>query len=270
MVSGGPRDAGAGRHLGQATSAHALLKRGVAMTIFMHDEDLLFRLRAGDRKALSTVYWHYLAAVETLLRRCLAAGAGSCAHRASSDASDVLQDVFVKAFGPPARLGYDSGREYRPFLMAIARNVLVDHLRGVSREGRSHRGAIDARVAGGGDHGDSVPWADAHTISLAERYVANLGDPERGVYLERYVRCRSQEHSALELGLSRQQVRAIEGKLHAGLARAISRANLGVSALRGRPAGALGRPFSGLLPLGLSLAPSRESPRVTAEPEPGS
>ena len=177
---------------------------------------------------------------------------------------------YIELANLPARLGYDSGREYRPFLMAIARNVLVDHLRGVSREGRSHRGAIDARVAGGGDHGDSVPWADPHTISLAERYVANLGDPERGVYLERYVRCRSQEHSALELGLSRQQVRAIEGKLHAGLARAISRANLGVSALRGRPAGAWGRPVSGLVPLGLSLASSRESPRVTAEPEPGS
>src|SRR5258708_9260973 len=102
MVSGGPRDAGAGRHLGQATSAHALLKRGVAMTIFMHDEDLLFRFRAGDRKALSTVYWHYLAAVETLLRRCLAPGAGSSAHPARSAASAGLQNRFLHAFVPLA------------------------------------------------------------------------------------------------------------------------------------------------------------------------
>src|SRR5260370_5321920 len=119
MVSGGPRDAGAGRHLGQATSAHALLKRGVAMTIFMHDEDLLFRFRAGDRKALSTVYWHYVAAVETLLPRCRPAGTGSWTHPATSDAAAALQEVLVYAFGPPAPLRFFRGRPYSAILTAL-------------------------------------------------------------------------------------------------------------------------------------------------------
>jgi RNA polymerase sigma factor (sigma-70 family) len=204
------------------------------MTIFVSDENLLLGFRAGDKAALSRVYCHYVDAVETLLRRYLAVAAGGrWRTSARSDLSDVLQEAFVKAFAPAARLAYDRRREYRPFLMAIARNALVDHLRGASREIRWEGSAIEALISGESDAVDVDPWADPHTISLAERYIASLSDPERHVYEQRYVRCHSQEHCALALGMTRQRVRTIEGKLRGGLARAIYRANLGASITRG-------------------------------------
>ncbi len=214
------------------------------MTIFTCNEDLLVRFRAGDHDALCTVYRHYVDGAETLLRRCLAAGGGSWGLSPSSDLSDILQDVFVKAFSAPARLAYDGRREYRPFLLTIARRTLIDHLRSVPRRIRSDRNAIDGLIAVDPYAEDPVPWADPQTILLAERYVAALSDPEREVYVERYVRCRSQGHSALALGLTRQRVRTIEGKLRSGLARALSRATLGAPVLRGPPGGSASKPIS--------------------------
>jgi RNA polymerase sigma factor (sigma-70 family) len=211
------------------------------MTIFTGDEDLLVRFRVGDRDALCAVYRQYVDAVETLLRRCLAAAGHSYGLSRSSDLSDILQDVFIKAFSTHARLAYDGRREYRPFLLAIARHALIDHLRSAPREVRSHRSAIDELTAADPDAGDPVPWTDPQTISVAEHYVTALGDREREVYVERYVRCRSQEESALALGLSRQQVRTLENRLRSGLARALSRATLSASVLRRARASAMPR-----------------------------
>ena len=88
------------------------------MTVFAGDQDLLRRFRAGDRQALSTVYWHYVDAMELFLRGCLG-GAQRQGWRADAELADIMQDVFVKAFSERARLAYDPAREYRPFLMTI-------------------------------------------------------------------------------------------------------------------------------------------------------
>jgi RNA polymerase sigma factor (sigma-70 family) len=201
------------------------------MTVFANDDKLLRRFRAGDREALSTVYWHYVASVEVLLRKCLAtAGPNPWSVRSSADLRDLLQDIFVKAFAERARLAYDERRAYRPFLMQIARNTLIDHLRSASREIQFDVANIDSFVASETlDVVDEGPWADPNTMVLVEGYVASLTDPERSVYLERYVRCRSQQHAAHALGMTRQQVRTVETKLRGGLARALAHSKLAKS-----------------------------------------
>jgi RNA polymerase sigma factor (sigma-70 family) len=203
------------------------------MTVFATDKDLLLRFRAGDRRALATVYWHYVHSVELLLRRCLAA-ADRRGWGARADVADVLQDVFVKAFAERARLAYDCRQEYRPFLMAIARNALVDHFRGASREIQLDPATIEELVGAPTqpthDSADELPWADPQTMLVVERYVAALAESERAVYLERYVRCHSQEHAAQALSMTRQQVRTLEGRLRGGLARELARSRLRAAA----------------------------------------
>ena len=205
------------------------------MTVFAGDEDLLRRFRAGDRQALSTVYWHYVDAVELFLRRCLA-GAQRRGWRPDAELADIMQDVFVKAFSERARIAYDPAREYRPFLLTIARNVLVDRLRTSAREVRLDGAAVEALADGLGAAADPpAPWADPQAMLVVEGYVAALSDSERAVYRERYERCRSQEHTAHALGITRQRVRTLENKLRTGLSRALARAQLARTVSGGAP-----------------------------------
>ena len=203
------------------------------MTVFATDKELLRRFRSGDRQALAIVYWHYVDAVAVLLRRCLAA-ADRRGWGTQADLADVLQDVFVKAFAERVRLAYDDRREYRPYLLAIARNALVDHLRGTPREVRLDPATFEALVGAQTrqmhESAEQLPWADPQTMLLVDHYVARLAEAERAVYLERYVRCRSQEQAAQALRMTRQQVRTLEGKLRQGLARELARSRLSARA----------------------------------------
>jgi DNA-directed RNA polymerase specialized sigma24 family protein len=116
--------------------------------------------------------------------------------------------------------------------MAIARNALIDHLRGALREIQFDVAAIDSLMAAearGDGITEPVPWADPQMMVLVDRYVAGLAVNERAVYLERYVHCRSQEHAAMALGISRQQVRTLESRLRGGLAQELARARLASS-----------------------------------------
>ncbi|HEV3190386.1 MAG TPA: RNA polymerase sigma factor [Polyangiaceae bacterium] len=227
------------------------------MTVFATDKELLRRFRAGDRRALATVYWHYVDSVEVLLRRCLAA-ADRRGWGARADVADVLQDVFVKAFAERVRLAYDDRREYRPYLMAIARNALVDQLRGVSREIQLDPATIDALVSAEtqptDESAEQLPWADPQTMLLVDHYVAGLAEAERAVYLERYVRCRSQEHAAQALGMTRQKVRTLEGRLRGGLARELARSRLSAGASERRSSSV---PSSGRVQIAVAAPESR-------------
>jgi hypothetical protein len=69
-------------------------------------------------------------------------------------------------------------------------------------------------------------------MRLVERYIADLGAPERAVYLERYASCHSQEYAARALGMTRQQVRTIENRIRVGLVRELSRSKLRMPASR--------------------------------------
>jgi RNA polymerase sigma factor (sigma-70 family) len=194
------------------------------MTVFRNDPELLQRFRTGDRAALSFVYWHYVGAVEATLRRRLAALGCRPGQRAWVDLADTVQEVFVKAFAERARLAFDGEREYAPYLMSIARNALIDSLRASPPPGRIDLSMLERSLSSGTDNLDEpLPWADPETMLLVEQYTAKLSAAEHGVYIERYVRGQSQEQTARALGISRQQVRTLESRLRAGLAREIAR-----------------------------------------------
>jgi RNA polymerase sigma factor (sigma-70 family) len=196
------------------------------MTVFDGDSELLRRFRAGDREALSTVYWFYVDRVERALYRGLRLTPWDAARR-SAEVDDLAQEVFVRAFAERVRYAHDATRPYGPFLMTVARNALVDLLRRSARERHMDPGQIELLV--GSDlptEHDESPWADAKTMALVERYVAGLSEPEQRVYFQRYTCGRSQAQSAEELGLSRRQLRTLEARVRAGLSRVVARARL--------------------------------------------
>jgi RNA polymerase sigma factor (sigma-70 family) len=195
------------------------------MTLLLGDPDLLGRFRAGERKALATVYEFYARPVEAYVRRGLV---GRCAAgEASATVADLVQEVFVHAFAGSARLAYDGIREYGRFLTAIASNALVDHLRRHRREEPVDppqlEHLLDRDVCA---EVDGSPWGDSRILALVRHYVAALPEREQAVYIERYVQDRSQLQAASALGLTRQQIRTLEQRVHAGLLHQLAHAKL--------------------------------------------
>jgi RNA polymerase sigma factor (sigma-70 family) len=198
------------------------------MTIFLSDSDLLQRFRAGDREALARVYWEYVEIVESLLRRSLRAlpDRPDAPRGGRVDVADLVQEVFVRAFAPAARLSYDDTRSYRPFIVAIARNALVDCLRRSGRELPVDEATLESlgQISRSDEHADS--WADPHTMRVVDGYVATLAPLEDAVYKQRYVCCLSQIEAAEAIGISRQALRTIEARIRNGLARELRRSHL--------------------------------------------
>jgi RNA polymerase sigma factor (sigma-70 family) len=197
------------------------------MTVFANDPDLLARFRAGDRDALTSVYWSYVGRVEALVRTSLALVVGRSRSAPSADHADLVQEVFIRAFSEPARRVYDAAQPYAPLLMTIARNTLIDSLRRRRQEEQLDCPQVERwvdQVMQG--QAPEAPWADPRTMALVERYVSELPEREHAVYVQRYVQSRSQIEAANALGLTRQQVRTLEARVRGGLARELSRAEL--------------------------------------------
>lgn len=190
------------------------------------DAGLWDRFRAGDAEALATIYRAHVdevvRAVRAVLRDCAAPTAPY--DQLAGDLADVVQEAFTKAFTPEARHRFDHQRAFRPYLLQIARNAAVDHW----RARRRHVLVDGDRLAEHLIHDQEVSardddWAGADIVAVVERFVGSMSPQERRGYEALYVRGLSQREAAVELGVGRQVVRTIEGRLRAGLERALAR-----------------------------------------------
>lgn len=86
------------------------------------DQTLIEQLRRGDREAFARVIERYQRSVYGYLRARL---------QQTSDADDMMQEVFIRFFLSQAR--FDSSALIRPWLLGIARNLLREHVRNVKR-----------------------------------------------------------------------------------------------------------------------------------------
>jgi RNA polymerase sigma factor (sigma-70 family) len=197
------------------------------VTVFENKRDLLDGFRRGDRSALAAVYEHYVDDVARLVRIGFTVTTAEGPVRVSGavdvDAEhEVLQETFVKAFSPAARLGYDGLRPYRPYLMRIAQNVMIDRFRRTRREPVSAIEDVidesDGRAAAS-DPGDSLHWRQlsAH----AAEFVASLDEEARRFVALRFEDDLSQDAVAERLGVSRRRVRTLEERVCRGLERAL-------------------------------------------------
>jgi RNA polymerase sigma-70 factor (ECF subfamily) len=99
--------------------------------------------------------------------------------RSRADAEDLTQQTFERALKAWGR--YDASRASVPtWLMAIARNLLVDHLRA---DRQSRQQPLDELAA------DAHAAADSHSLGLdadLERALGSLGERERELIALRY------------------------------------------------------------------------------------
>ena len=141
----------------------------------------------------------------------------------ADEAAELVQEIFARVFSTSCRLGFDGLRDFGPYLFAIARNTLADWAR---RRGREiPAGWVEAAesVLPEPLAEEDAPWADPDTMALVGRYIEALPPLERKVHEALYVRGLSQRDAAEALGLTRQRVRTLEGRLRAGLRKAIKR-----------------------------------------------
>ncbi len=195
--------------------------------MLFREPQVLQRFRAGEEEALEAVYRasvDYVRRVaDAVLRACAGRGARGAGEIAAALA-DVVQEVFVKAFAPDARVRFDASRDYLPYLGQITRNVAIDHWRQMRRYVPEDLDQVIERMALELEPArDDDTWADAETISVVERYLASLDDESRRIHDALYVKGLSQREAATVLGLGRQVVRTKEAKLRRGLRREIVR-----------------------------------------------
>jgi RNA polymerase sigma-70 factor (ECF subfamily) len=197
------------------------------MPIFLDNRTLLESFRAGDRESLAKIYLAYVDRVATLVRRGFVIDGGMSILGAVDRETqrDLIQEVFARAFAEPARLAYDGLRPYRPYLLRIAKNILIDAAR---KSGRCVEvgkcGAAD--VTGVGDINaiveDDAPFGPEPPLNPEEASVkAQLGrivrehvnglDREAREFVSlRFEQEKPQRDVASAMGITRRRVRTLE------------------------------------------------------------
>lgn len=208
------------------------------MSLLIERRELLDRFKRGERRALEEVYRHYAPDVAAFLQRGFTFTSGGRTLRFSGyaqpfDLDNALQETFVRAFKESARLAYDGLHPYKGYLLAIARNLVLDEFR--NRE-VAMSPFIDQLDAGGGDAAvghegeDAAPSAsvsDAPSAGISAEqeflrhelgrlyaaFVARLEEKDRTFFRHRFEEQQTQVEAGANSGLSHMQARTLEKKL---------------------------------------------------------
>jgi RNA polymerase sigma-70 factor (ECF subfamily) len=190
------------------------------MTFFAENRELLERFRLGDRAVLEMVYHHYVRPLSHILRQGFSVpSAERVLHvpglSSPSDIESACQEVFLRAFRPAGRQGYDGERNYGNYLFRIARNWRIDEFR------RRELPTVDVSVDELGVVDPELPvedrMVDAELEGLIARYLDSVPERDRDYFKFRYVDGMAQTDAAGRLGLTRIQGRRIEARVKAGL-----------------------------------------------------
>lgn len=180
---------------------------------------LLDRYRLGQPAALHEVYVHYAPGLARSLRAGFALdmqgrGGQFPGYGLPLELADALQETFTRAFAESTRLAYDGLNPFGAWLMGIAHNMVVDHLR--------RRQTADAALQTLSECGEwQVNCTPAPDIAaeeneagrLLEAFRSTLEARDHALFAARYERRLTQEEAARSLGLTRIQVRRAELKL---------------------------------------------------------
>jgi RNA polymerase sigma-70 factor (ECF subfamily) len=172
------------------------------------DRELMRRLAQGDKDALAPLMERHGRRVYRIALAYL---------RNPDEASDVVQETFVKAFQKAAR--WDATSEAVPWLMRIAVNQSIDHYRRRKRRGAYHTPLVE------GDHDQTIadaavsPEQRAQGSELGERIaraVKTLPAGQRAVFVLRHYDGMSLEEISASLGLS---LGTVKSSLHRAIHR---------------------------------------------------
>jgi RNA polymerase sigma-70 factor (ECF subfamily) len=181
--------------------------------------------KRGDRATLTSLYDAHLETVERFLAGgfTFTSGGKTMRFRGFREPfrlQESVQASFIHAFRERARQAYDGTRPYRPFLLGIVRNFIIDEFRKeqtfakyvVSVESFAAEGESTDEVMSrvGETHAAPSPEVEAMRSQLAgtlQAFVEGLDDVEKTL-LERHLMGElSQREIADELGIDRNEVR---------------------------------------------------------------
>lgn len=188
------------------------------MSGLLNDRELLAAFRRGDRAALEEVYREYLRPLYAMFSRGFAYDVGG--HRSffkgladPSAREEAVQEVFLRAFAPAARLAYDGLAPYRNYLFTIARNILIDSVRLRARHA-NHEAESEVPEEGAAPAPQAERDVDHAEIARhCERFVASLEPWERNLFEARFQEGLSVAETASRLRISEHHVKRGERTL---------------------------------------------------------
>jgi RNA polymerase sigma-70 factor, ECF subfamily len=208
------------------------------MSLLIERRELLDRFKRGERRALEEVYRHYAPDVAAFLQRGFTFNSAGRALRFSGyaqpfDLDNALQETFVRAFKESARVGYDGLHLYKSYLLAIARNLVLDEFRnrevamspfidaldsGAAAESVAHEGEEAAPSSAVGDAPSAGVSAEQEFLRhelgrLYAAFVARLEEKDRTFFRHRFEEQQTQVEAGAASGLSHMQARTLEKKL---------------------------------------------------------
>jgi RNA polymerase sigma-70 factor (ECF subfamily) len=188
---------------------------------FEQDRALLAAFREGRADVLARTYHALVDDVFRVVALGFVTRNGSIRpERDRDEQRAVVQEVFVRAFAERARQAYDGLRPYRPYLLTIAKNVMIDRARSRSAElARTTEIDVDAIIDGNAAiPGEVEETAEQQQLRAATAtYVAGLDDEQRAFVQLRFDRELSQAEVAEQLGATRRRVRTLERRVLTGL-----------------------------------------------------
>ncbi|TMA97574.1 MAG: sigma-70 family RNA polymerase sigma factor [Deltaproteobacteria bacterium] len=158
-----------------------------------------------DREAFSQLYDHFSSLVYTLAMRML---------RMSSDAEDLLQEVFVQVWHQANRYSEERGSP-EAWIVNIARSRAIDKLRSIRRMERSFVLTDDPAKAESSDNVESSA-AESETKLTMNSALANLPEAQRKVLVLAYFDGLSQSEIADRL---KEPLGTVKTRMRSGIQR---------------------------------------------------
>lgn len=196
------------------------------------DRELLDGYRRGDRAALERIYRAYAPEVAKVLRHgfTFQSGGRACRFngiRSEFDLEDRLQEVFARAFGERARLGYDGLTPFSAYVRTIAKNLVIDDFRRKERVLVEYTVEVPERPDDTPAVGTQDPLlgqveptgrpeldqSHSEVASLVGRFKQGLDARERHVYELRFEQELEHDQIAAKTGLSASKIKTSEQRI---------------------------------------------------------
>lgn len=186
------------------------------MARLVEDRALLEAFRRGERAALAEVYREYAPPLHAFFATGFTIESAGKAFLFKGfpgrwAADDAVQEVFVRAFSPAARLAYDGLRPYRNLLFTMGRNFVIDRWRVRCRE--VDLGEDDSLEAPGAEAGPAELAGACELEVRCAAFVEGLDADERALFEARFQQGLSIEETARRLGISEHRAKRGEQKL---------------------------------------------------------
>jgi RNA polymerase sigma factor (sigma-70 family) len=200
---------------------------------------LLEAFKRGERAAMDEIYRHYLPGVSAFLRKgfTFRSGRGHFYFKGIQEPGELkagVQEVFRRAFEDKARSSYNGVNSFTNWVLAIARNMIINQFRNreiafsdyiAPSDERGHLAIMDDEVTeeySGLLYGQNAARQDSQLETeelrrLIGDFMGELTDHDRRLLIFRFAEGKGQEETATLLGSTRMKVRTAEAKLRSRL-----------------------------------------------------